>query len=130
MSDDKPLETQQAYAQAQAYGRDLARLYALEKERRKKLEITSQKLQAIFDTVPTGLAVIDHNLTLIEANPRFFALFEQKVDCIGQPLSNFLPTEILLKSMESVTGTIDKGNYVCEIYCEGVKIGTNNFVLK
>lgn len=108
MTDNNHLETQQAYAQAQAYGRDLARLYALEKERRKELEITSQKLQAIFDYVPTGLAVVDRNLNLVEANPRFLALLEQKADCLGQPLSKLLPVEALVKSMQSVTNGVDK----------------------
>jgi PAS domain-containing protein len=75
MTDNNYFDAQQAYAQAQAYGRDLARLYTLEKERRKELEVTSQKLQAIFDTVPIGLAVVDNNLTIVEANPRFLALF-------------------------------------------------------
>ncbi|GAB4422894.1 MAG: hypothetical protein Fur0044_20890 [Anaerolineae bacterium] len=112
MVDDKQLEAQQAYAQAQAYGRDLARLYALEKERRKKLEVTSQKLQAIFDTVPTGLAVVDHDLILTEVNPRFLALFEQKPDCVGQSLANLLPTETLLKSMSLLSKGLDKQNSV------------------
>jgi two-component system phosphate regulon sensor histidine kinase PhoR len=108
MSEDPHIETQQAYAQAQAYGKDLARLYALEKERHKKLEITSQKLQAIFDTVPTGLAVIDHDLILLEANPRFLALFELKADCLGQPLSRFLPIEPILKNMKSIANGFGK----------------------
>lgn len=112
MVDDKQLEAQQAYAQAQAYGKDLARLYALEKERRKKLEITSQKLQAIFDTVPTGLAVVDHDLTLTEVNPRFLALFEQKSECVGQSLSHLLPTEALLKSMRLIIKGADKQSSV------------------
>jgi signal transduction histidine kinase len=108
MTDHNHLEAQQAYAQAQAYGRDLARLYALEKERRKELEITSQKLQAIFDYVPTGLAVVNRNLILIEANPRFLALLEQKADCLGQPLSKLLPVEALLKSMQSAANGVAK----------------------
>lgn len=108
MTDNNYIDVQQAYAQAQAYGRDLARLYTLEKKRRKELEITSQKLQAIFDTVPTGLAVINNNLTIIEANPRFLALFEQKAECIGQPLSMLLPIEVLLKSIKSLESNEDK----------------------
>jgi PAS domain S-box-containing protein len=112
MTDNNQIEAQQAYAQAQAYGRDLARLYALEKERRKKLEIISQKLQAIFDTVPTGLAVVDNDLTIIEANPRFLALFEQTADCVGQNISLLLPVETLIKSMQSVETGADKSGSV------------------
>ena len=86
--------------------------YALEKERRKKLEITSRKLQAIFDTVPTGLAVVDNSLTIIEANPHLLALFEQTADCIGQPLSLLLPIETLTKSMQSIETGVDKSSSV------------------
>jgi PAS domain-containing protein len=108
MTDNNYFDAQQAYAQAQAYGRDLARLYTLEKERRKELEVTSQKLQAIFDTVPIGLAVVDNNLTIVEANPRFLALFEEKIECIGQPLSMLLPIETLLKIIISLESGMDK----------------------
>src|SRR6185295_17553844 len=112
MTDSDHLETRQAYAQAQAYGRDLARLYTLEKERRKELEISSQKLQAVFDTVPTGLAVVDNDLMIIEANPRFLALFEQTPHCFGQPLSNLLPIETLLESIKSLETEVDKSSSV------------------
>ncbi len=95
-------ETQQAYAQARAYGKDLARLYAIEKERRKELETTSQKLRAIFDNVPTGLAVVDNDLTILEANLRFLALFEQTADCIGQSLATLLPIKTLKTTMQSI----------------------------
>ena len=77
-------------------------VYAAEKARRKELETTTQKLQAIFDTAPNSLAVVDNTLRIIEANPRFLALFQQTADCIGQPLSEFLPVDELLKAMESV----------------------------
>ncbi len=92
-------ETEKAYAQARAYGKDLAKLYAAEKTRRKEFETTNQKLRAIFDTVPNGLAVVDNALTIVEANPRFLALFEQTHDCIGQPLSALLPVEALQETM-------------------------------
>ncbi len=95
-------ETEQAYAQARAYGKDLARLYATEKMRRQEFETTSQKLRTIFNTVPTGLAVVDRNLVLLEANPRFLALFEQTPGCIGQPLTGLLPTQALLDTMHSL----------------------------
>lgn len=112
MTDNNFFDAQQAYAQAQAYGRDLARLYTLEKERRKELEISSQKLQAVFDTVPTGLAVVDNDLIIIEANPRFLALFEQTPHCFGQPLANLLPIEALLESIKSLETEADKSSSV------------------
>ncbi len=110
-------ETELAYAQARAYGKDVARLYATEKARRKELEITTQKLQAIFDTAPNGLAVVDNALTIIEANPRFLALFQQTPDCIGQPLAQLLPTKSLLEAMQSANGddVARRGNVEIEI---------------
>jgi two-component system phosphate regulon sensor histidine kinase PhoR len=102
MTDDALKKAELAYAQARAYGKDVARLYASEKDRRKELETTTQKLQAIFDTAPNGLAVIDDNLNIIEANPRFLALLQQGAECIGQPLGNILPTVGLLNAMQHV----------------------------
>ena len=102
MSDDNLTGAELAYAQARAYGRDVARLYAAEKARSKELETTTQKLQAIFDTAPNGLAVIDNALTIIEANPRFLALFQQTPEIIGQSMAQLLPVEKLLEAMQLV----------------------------
>lgn len=105
-----------AYAQARAYGKDLARLYAAEKARRRELEITTQKLQAIFDTAPNGLGVVDNELRVIEANPRFLALFQQPPDCLGRPLSEFVPVDGLLAAMEEVrNGAVDLANVEIEV---------------
>ena len=100
MTDNMFNDAELAYAQARKFGEDVARLYAAEKTRRKELETTTQKLQAIFDTAPNGLAVIDNTLKIVEANPRFLALFQQTPDCIGQPLINLLPVEALQEAME------------------------------
>ena len=103
MTDTNPSRAEQAYAQAKKYGEELARLYAIEKARRQELETTTQKLQAIFDTAPNALAVIDNHLTIAEANPRFMLLFEQADEhCIGRPLTDFLPTEPILKTIQSM----------------------------
>ncbi|MFC1976195.1 sensor histidine kinase [Chloroflexota bacterium] len=101
MPNNNPTQTEQAYAQAKKYGEELAQLYAVEKARRKELETTTQKLQAIFDTAPNALAVIDNGLKIVEANLRFLFLFEQE-DCIGLPLTNLLPKEPLLKTIQSM----------------------------
>jgi two-component system phosphate regulon sensor histidine kinase PhoR len=102
MTNSNPSQAEQAYAQAKKYGEELARLYAIEKTRRQELETTTQKLQAIFDTAPNALAVIDNDLTIVEANPRFILLFEQGDDCIGRPLTDLLPAEPLLKTIHSM----------------------------
>jgi PAS domain S-box-containing protein len=99
--DDALRQAELAYAQAKTYGRDVARLYAAEKDRRKELETSTQKLQAIFDTAPNGLAVIDNNLTIVEVNPRFLALF-QSSNCVGQSLANLMPVDILQNAMKWV----------------------------
>ena len=101
MTDNMLNDAELAYAQARKFGEDVARLYAAEKTRRKELETTTQKLQAIFDTAPNGLAVVDNTLTIIEANPRFLALFQQTPDCIEQPLENLLPVGSLQEAMKS-----------------------------
>ncbi len=94
-------EVEQAYAQAKQYGKELAQLYAAEKKRRYELELTTQKLQAIFDTAPSALAVVDDELTIVEANPRFLMLLELSKSCIGQALSQFLPIEEIQQVMQS-----------------------------
>ena len=101
MSDYQLSQVEQAYAQAKKYGEELARLYAEEKERAKQLETTFQKLQAIFDTAPNAIAVVDNDLTILEANPRLLMMFEMSMAGVGQPLSTLLPTENLIETMRS-----------------------------
>ncbi len=106
-----------AYAQARAYGKDIARLYAAEKARRKDLETTTQKLQAIFDTAPNGLVVVDDTLKVVEANPRFLTLFQEEPDSvIGRPLGKLLPVEALFETMELARqDNVDWGDVEIEI---------------
>lgn len=93
---------EQAYAQAQAYGRDVARLYAAEKKRRKELETISQKFQAIFNTAPNGLVVVDNVLNIVDANPQFLAMFQYPTDAIGKPLATLLPMDEIIEAMAVV----------------------------
>lgn len=102
MTDNSPLKAQEAYAQAKKYGEELARLYAIEKKRRREVETTTEKLQAIFDTAPNALAVADNELTIIEANPRFRLLFEQTEECVGQKLTYLLPVAPLLETIHAM----------------------------
>jgi two-component system phosphate regulon sensor histidine kinase PhoR len=117
MLEDNLTETELAYAQARAFGKDVARLYAAEKSRRKELETTTQKLQAIFDTAPNGLVVVDEALTVVEANPRFLALFQQEAaSVIGQPLEKLMPVADLLDLMGSVKeNNLNWGNTETEV---------------
>ena len=56
MTDNSPLKAQEAYAQAKKYGEELARLYAIEKKRRREVETTTEKLQAIWQQIGQLLA--------------------------------------------------------------------------
>jgi PAS domain-containing protein len=74
------------YSQALKYGQDLARLYTQEKAKRRDLQLANQKLQAILETAPNGLAVLDETMTIVETNPRFEALVERNGGCVACPL--------------------------------------------
>lgn len=91
------------YAQALKYGQDLARLYTQEKAKRRELELANQKLQAILGTAPNGLAMLDETMTIIETNPRFEALVEQNEGCVGRLLTEILPSEELIATLESAS---------------------------
>jgi len=88
------------YAQALKYGQDLARLYTREKAKRRELELANQKLEAILGTAPNGLAVLDEAMTIVETNPRFEALVEQKGNCLGRLLTDVLPSQELAAALE------------------------------
>jgi two-component system phosphate regulon sensor histidine kinase PhoR len=90
------------YKQALIYGQDLARLYTLEKAKRRELELANQKLQAILETAPNGLAVLDETMVILETNPRFEALVEQNENCVGHSLVDVFPSEELVARLESV----------------------------
>jgi two-component system phosphate regulon sensor histidine kinase PhoR len=91
------------YTQALKYGQDLARLYTQEKAKRRELQLANQKLHAILETAPNGLAVLDETMTIIEANPRFEALVEKKGECVNRPLVDVLLSENLLATLETAS---------------------------
>lgn len=62
-------EQDRNHRQAIEYGKDLARIYAAEKERRKELETAYRLLDAIFNSIPDGLLVIDDACIIRQANP-------------------------------------------------------------
>ncbi|GAB4534498.1 MAG: hypothetical protein Kow0063_17620 [Anaerolineae bacterium] len=88
--------------QALKYGKDLARLYLQEKARRHELQLAHQKLRAILETAPNGLAVLDENMTIVEVNPRFEAMVECQGGCTGHSLAALLPGDGLVGSLEAV----------------------------
>jgi two-component system phosphate regulon sensor histidine kinase PhoR len=92
-----------AIAQAKKYGEDLAKLYAIEKAKRTKLEISNQKLQAVFSTTPDGLAVLDEEYNIAEANPAFWTLIEQPNPEHPIPLTDVLPYPGLLTQLKELS---------------------------
>ena len=88
------------YAQALKYGRDLASLYIQEKAKRRELELANQKLQAVLETAPNGLAVLDETMTIVETNASKRGLVEQEEGCIGRSLTEVLPSEDLAATLE------------------------------
>ena len=93
-------ETKKAYAQAKRYGQDLARIYGQEKAKRQELEIANQKLSAIWATAPNGLAVLDQQMRVTQANPRFEAQVEQSGQCQGHLLTELLPSPDLAATID------------------------------
>ncbi len=94
-------EVNLGYAQALKYGQDLARIYIQEKVKRRELELAHQKLQAILETAPNGLAVLDEAMVIVETNPRFEALVEeQNGSCVGRSLTDVLPSDELATTLE------------------------------
>jgi two-component system phosphate regulon sensor histidine kinase PhoR len=94
-----PDGTEMAYAQAKRYGVDLARVYKQERAKRQELEIANQKLRAVWATAPNGLAVLDEQMCVVEANPRFEALVEQSGECTGSHLADLLPSDRLAAAL-------------------------------
>lgn len=89
---DRLDDAEMAYAQAKRYSQDLVRIYKEERAKRLELEIANQKLNAIWATAPNGLAVLDEQMRIVQANPRFEALVESVGGCVGQPLVDLIPS--------------------------------------
>jgi two-component system phosphate regulon sensor histidine kinase PhoR len=91
------------YSQALKYGQDLARLYTQEKAKRRDLQLANQKLHAILETAPNGLAVLDEHMTIVETNPRFEALVERTGGCVARLLTEVLPYDYLVSTLETAS---------------------------
>lgn len=90
-------EAELAHQQALKYGEDLRRVYLAEKAKRQELQLTNQLLNAVFASTPDGLAVLDENLIVQQANPVFLHLVEMPADAvIGRPLADIEPLRDML----------------------------------
>jgi hypothetical protein len=63
-------------------------------------------------------------------NNNTFKSGDQSLLYSDKKIVNYQNQQVDVCIFHKLTGTIEKGNYVCQIYCEGVMIGSNNFVLK
>jgi two-component system phosphate regulon sensor histidine kinase PhoR len=96
---DRLDDAEMAYAQAKRYSQDLVRIYKEERAKRLELEIANQKLNAVWATAPNGLAVLDEQMRVVQANPRFEALVESVGGCAGQLLVDLLPSPELAEHL-------------------------------
>ena len=96
---DIPDKTEMAHAQSIRYARDLVHVYEQERIKRRELEIANQKLRAVWATAPNGLAVLDEQMLVVEANPRFEAFVEHDGPCAGHHLTDLLPSDNLAATL-------------------------------
>lgn len=64
------------------------------------------------------------------SNSNTFKAGDQSLLYSDKKTINYQNQQIDVCIFHKLSGEIDKGNYVCQIYCEGAMIGSNNFVLK
>lgn len=92
-----------AHQQALKYGKDLARIYLAEKERRRQLENTNRLLTAIFDSTPVGLVVLDVDFIVRRTNRLFEHLVELPASSItDQPIDAVLGNSDLLPTLRKL----------------------------
>ncbi|HVO42892.1 MAG TPA: histidine kinase dimerization/phospho-acceptor domain-containing protein, partial [Aggregatilineales bacterium] len=85
------------------YGRDLARIYVSEKNKRKKLQLAYRTLSVIFANTPHSLVVLDRSLVIRQANSAFGRLTEMPAEeTVGKPIDEVLLSETLRADLESL----------------------------
>lgn len=98
-------EAELAYQQALKYGEDLRRVYMAEKVRRRELEMTLQTLNAVLDSTPNGLAVLNETFAIQEVNREFAKLMERtESDLLGEPIDSILPQTLLMALQQASQG--------------------------
>ncbi|HPV07092.1 MAG TPA: ATP-binding protein [Aggregatilineales bacterium] len=95
-------EAELAHKQALKYGEDLRRVYLAEKAKRQELQLANQLLNAVFASTPHGLAALDENLIIQQANPVFLRLLEMPAEAvIGRPLADIKPLRDVLEVLHN-----------------------------
>lgn len=67
---------------------------------------------------------------LYNSNNNTFKAGDQSLLYSDKKSVNYQNQQVDVCIFHKLNGVIEKGNYVCQIYCEGVMIGTDTFVLK
>ena len=84
-----------AYQQAVKYGKDLAHIYVAERAKREQLEIAYQLLDAIYDSMPNGIIVLDSMHKIERTNKAFRRLIEATESwLVGQPIAEVLVPDV------------------------------------
>ncbi len=101
---DNSIDIDLMYRQALQYGKDLARIYLAEKAKREKLELAYQALDAVFDSTPDGLVVLDDSLAIQQTNPAFERLVNRST-LVGALIADVLVTEELIPTLQQLAAS-------------------------
>ncbi len=94
-----------AYQQATRYGQDLKLLYQAEKAKAQELNGALHLLDAIFDSIPDGIVVLDDELIVQQANQAFASLTLKAPEAlVGWPLREVLLADKLLPTLQAMLG--------------------------
>jgi PAS domain S-box-containing protein len=108
-------EAELAHQQALKYGEDLARVFMAEKAKREKLEIAYQALDAIFNSTPDSLVVLNDAFVITQANAAFGQLVEMASPAVvGKPIVDVLDSEQLLQTLQALA-TADTASMEVEL---------------
>ncbi|NDJ51596.1 MAG: GAF domain-containing protein [Chloroflexi bacterium] len=89
-----------AHQQAIRYGKDLARIYVIERSRRQELEAALETLNAIFASTPDGLVVLTEGLAITQANESFVRMAGADLNSIlGKPIAEVLRADHALQGL-------------------------------
>ncbi|MEQ8171740.1 MAG: ATP-binding protein [Candidatus Eremiobacterota bacterium] len=96
-------ELEETNRQILAYAEDINRIYHLEYERRRELELNNKKLSAIINNLADGLIVTDREEIIQTANPKICELFNLTEEhCKGRAFSSLIKSEKLTESLKTV----------------------------
>lgn len=111
---EKP-ETNDAHEQSLRFGKDLARLYKEEKQKREELQASNQTLREVFSMSPDGLIILDDRLVIQQPNPTFANWFDVSEDSlIGESLLNLFPRQEIGKPIPK-TSTFNEMKFEAQL---------------